>query len=100
MTKVILRRLSSGLLEPVGEDSVEAVLAFKEDAEIIGILRGARNIEQLKLFLHLAGIVARSMDVPKQTVKNDAAIALGFTDTWFDHPTASMSIPARLPAKA
>lgn len=84
MTKVILQRAGRILL-PVGEDSVEAILGFKDGAEIMGILRGARNLEQLKLFWSLAGIVAESMDLPKETIKKDAAIALGFTETWIDH---------------
>lgn len=83
MTKTILRRVGHTLL-PADEDSLAVILGFKDGAELIGDLRGARNIEQLKLFWALAGIVAESMDLPKATIKKDAAIGLGFTDTWMD----------------
>lgn len=84
MTKVILRREGDTLV-PVDEDSLAAVRGFKDGAELIGIIRGARNIEQLRLFWVLAGIVAESLDTSKETVKKDVAIALGFTDTWLDN---------------
>lgn len=81
MTKVILRREGDTLV-PVDEDSIAAVRGFKDGAELIGIIRGARNIEQLRLFWVLCGIVAESLDLPKEAIKKDVAIALGFTDTW------------------
>lgn len=84
MTKVILRREGDNLVA-VDEDSLAVIRGFKDGAELLGTLRGARNLEQLRLFWVLAGIVAESMDVPKETVKRDVAIALGFTDTWCDH---------------
>lgn len=84
MTKVILRRKGMTLV-PVDEDSIAALLAVKDGAEVIGIIRGARNIEQLKLFWALVGIVSESSDIPKETIKRDLAIALGFTDTWIGY---------------
>lgn len=83
MTKVILRREGRTLV-PADEDSLAALLAVKDGAEVIGIIRGARNIEQLKLFWALVGIVSESTDIPKETIKRDVAIRLGFTDTWVD----------------
>lgn len=84
MTKVILRR-EGRVLVPVDEDSIAAVLSIKDGAEVLGIIRGARNLEQLKLFWALAGIVSESSDLPKETIKRDCAISLGFTETWADH---------------
>lgn len=84
MTKVILRREGNTLV-PVDEDSLAAVLGFKEGAELIGNLHGARNIKHLRKFWVLASIVGDSMDVPREVVKKDVAIAMGFTTTWMDH---------------
>jgi hypothetical protein len=84
MTKVILRREGNTLV-PADEDSLAAVLSFKEGAELIGDLHGARNIKHLRKFWVLASIVGDAMDVPREVVKKDVAIALGFTTTWLDH---------------
>lgn len=81
MTKTILRRQGATLV-PVDSDSLEVLMSFKDGKELIATLRGARNIEQLKLFWSLAGIVSESTDLPKETIKKDALVALGFTDTW------------------
>ena len=95
MTKTILRRVGHTLV-PVDEDSLAVILGFKDGAEIIGDLRGARNIEQLKLFWTLVGIVAESSDLSKTTIKKDAAIALGFTETWVDHDSRVHIDPASI----
>ncbi len=81
MTKTILRRVGMSLV-PADADSIEVLQGFRDGAELIGDLRGARNIEQLRLFWALVGIVSESSDLPKEVIKRDAAIALGFTETW------------------
>lgn len=83
MTKVILRREGNHLV-PVDDESLAAVHGFKDGAEVIGVIRGARNIEQLKLFWSLADIVSQSTDIASKVIKKDVAIRLGFTDTWVD----------------
>lgn len=84
MTKIILRRKGLTFV-PVGDESLEALFNIKDGAEVIATVRGARNIEQLKLFWALVGIVSESCDVPKETIKRDLAISLGYTETWVDH---------------
>lgn len=83
MTKVILRREGDTLV-PADDDSLAVVRGFKDGAELLGIVRGARNIEQLKLFWALVGIVSESTDIAKETIKRDLAKRLGFTETWVD----------------
>lgn len=84
MTKVCLRREGDTLV-PVDDDSLAVVRGFKDGAEVLGVLRGARNLEQLRLFWLLVGIVSKSSDIAKETLKRDLAFRLGFTDTWVDH---------------
>lgn len=81
MTKVILRRQGMTLV-PVEAESLAVLHGIKDGAEVIGDLRGARNILQLRLFWSLVDIVAESTDLPSYVVKNDAAMNLGFTTTW------------------
>lgn len=81
MSKTILRRLGMTLV-PADADSIAVLQGFKDGAELIGDLRGARNIEQLRLFWALAALVEDSTDIARHVIKNDAAIHLGFTNTW------------------
>lgn len=83
MTKAIFRREGDTAV-PVDDDSLAVLRSFKDGAEFIVIARGARNIEQLKLFWALVGIVSESTDIAKETLKRDLAIRLGFTETWVD----------------
>lgn len=99
MTKTILRRVGD-MLVPVDAESLEVIRGFKDGAELIGDLRGARNIEQLRLFWKLAEIVAESMDLPKETIKKDAAMALGFTETWVGHDSRIHIDPASIAAES
>lgn len=83
MSKAILIRRGDTAI-PADEDSLAVLRGFKDGAEFIAECRGERNIHQLKLFWALAGIVANSADVPKETIKRRAAFALGFTEAWLD----------------
>ena len=53
---------------------------FKEGAEFIADCRGARNIQQLKLFWSMAALVEEATDRPREQVKKDLCRALGYVD--------------------
>lgn len=67
---------------PVGADSVAYLREIPEGGEFIAETRGARNIDQLRLFWALVDLVAEASDVARSVVKKDVAISLGFTETW------------------
>ena len=87
MTKGIWRKQTINDIEvavPVGADSVEALRSYKDGHEFVADTHGARNLEQLKLFWALVGLVTEATDQPKEVVKRSIAIRLGFVDTWVD----------------
>ncbi|WP_293880508.1 hypothetical protein [Sphingomonas sp.] len=92
MTKVIFRR-DGDVAVPADEDSLAALRGFKDGAEFLGIIRGARNLEQLKLFWVLVGIVAESTDRAKTSIKHDAAIATKFVEYHCDYDGKVHVIP-------
>lgn len=84
MTKAIFRREGDTAV-PADEEALAVLRSFKDGSEFIADAHGARNIKHLRKFWVLASIVGDSMDVPREVVKKDVAIAMGFTTTWMDH---------------
>lgn len=81
MNRVILQKVGNTLVA-TDVESVAAMASIKDGAEVYAELRQARNKKQHRLFFALALIVADSMDLPIDTVRKDALINLGFTETW------------------
>lgn len=79
--KIILQKVGSYLMA-VDEESIAVLSRIKEGAEVTADIRRARNVDQLRLFWALVGIVSDATDLPKETIKKDCMIALGFTETW------------------
>jgi len=81
MARIILMKHGNGLVA-TDEESVAALARIKEGAEVYAEIVRARNTKQHRLFFSLASIVAESMDLDVDTVRKDALIRLGFTETW------------------
>lgn len=82
--KIILQKVGS-VLAATDEESAAALRRIKDGQEVVADIRRTRNVRQLRLWWSLVTIVAEAMDLPKENVKKDAAIALGFTETWIGY---------------
>lgn len=83
--KSIWRRIGNTAV-PIGDESLEALHAHKDGAEFIAITKGARNLDQLKMFWALCTIVAendRNIET-KEIAKKNILTRLGYLDVWFD----------------
>jgi len=87
MSRIILqKRFVAGEIALVATDdeSVAALAAIKDGAEVYVEMVRARNTKQHRLFFSLAAIVADSLDLPVDTIRKDALIKLGYTETRID----------------
>jgi len=81
MSRIILQK-RDGTLVATDDESVAAMAAVKDGTEVYVEMVRARNTRQHRLFMKLASIVAESLDLTTDSVRKDALIALGATDTW------------------
>lgn len=81
MARIILQK-RDGALVSTDQESIEALSHIKEGAEVYAEVVRARNTRQHRLFFSLAAIVADSLDLDVNTVRKDALINLGHTETW------------------
>ena len=83
MSRIILQK-RDGALVATDEESIAALARIKEGSEVYAEVVRARNTRQHRLFFSLAAIVAESMDLTVDTIRKDALIRLGYTDTRID----------------
>lgn len=83
MSRIILVK-QDGKLAATDDESVAALAKIKDGTEVYAEVVRARNTKQHRLFFTLAGIVADSLDLDVDTVRKDALIRLGHTNTWMD----------------
>lgn len=81
MSRIILVK-QDGKLAATDDESVAALARIKDGKEVYAEVVQARNTKQHRLFFKLASIVADSLDLDVDVVRKDAAIRLGYTDTW------------------
>lgn len=81
MSRIILVK-QDGKLASTDDESVAALARIKENSEVYAEVVQARNTRQHRLFFKLATIVADSLDLDVDVVRKDAAIRLGYTNTW------------------
>lgn len=81
MSRIILVK-QDGKLAATDDESVAALAKIKDGTEVYAEVVRARNTKQHRLFFTLAGIVADSLDLDVDTVRKDALIRLGHTNTW------------------
>ena len=83
MSRIILRKEGETLVA-TDDESIAALARIKDGSEVYAEVVRARNTRQHRLFFSLASIVAESMDLPVDSIRKDALIRLGFTDSWID----------------
>jgi len=83
VSRIILQK-RDGALVATDEESIAALARIKEGSEVYAEVVRARNTRQHRLFFSLAAIVAESMDLTVDTIRKDALIRLGYTDTRID----------------
>lgn len=83
MSRIILAK-QDGKLVATDDESVAALAKIKDGTEVYAEIVRARNTKQHRLFFALANLVAESMDLTVDTIRKDALIRLGFTDTRID----------------
>lgn len=83
MSRIILQKAGSALVA-TDEESVAALAAIKDGTEVYAEIVRARNTKQHRLFFALASIVADAMDLTVDSVRKDALIRLGYTETRID----------------
>jgi hypothetical protein len=83
MSRIILQKKGNALVV-TDEESATAVAHIKEGAEVYAELVRGKNMKQHRKFFALAAIVAESMDLTTDSVRKDALIRLGYTDTRID----------------
>jgi hypothetical protein len=66
---------------PADERSMEFLLAQKDGVPFIAETRGARNVQQLRLWWGLCRLVAGQLDVIEVVISDDLKKALGHTET-------------------
>lgn len=81
MSRIILEKRGN-VLAATDDESIAALARIKDGTEVYADVVRARNTRQHRLFFALANLVAESMDLPVDTVRKDALINLGFTETW------------------
>lgn len=81
MARIILIK-KDGVLAATDDESVAALARIKDGREVYAEIVQARNTKQHRLFFTLANIVAESLDLDVDVVRKDAAIRLGYTETW------------------
>lgn len=81
MARIILRK-QGNVLAATDDESIAALARIKDGAEVYAEVVRARNTKQHRLFFALAHIVAESLDLSVDTVRKDALINLGHTETW------------------
>jgi hypothetical protein len=83
MSRIILQKAGNTLIA-TDDESVAALAAIKDGAEVYAEIVRARNTKQHRLFFALAKLVADSMDLTVDSVRKDALIRLGYTNTRID----------------
>lgn len=83
MSRIILQMRGNALVA-TDDESVAAMARIKEGTQVYAEIVRARNPGQHRLFFSLAAIVAESLDLTTDSVRKDALIALGYTDTRID----------------
>lgn len=83
MSRIILQMRGNALVA-TDDESVAALARIKEGTEVYAEIVRARNPGQHRLFFSLAAVVAESMDLTTDSVRKDALIRLGYTDTRID----------------
>ena len=83
MSRIILVKQGNSLAA-TDDESVAALARIKEGTEVYAEIVRARNTKQHRLFFALANIVAESMDLTVDTIRKDALIRLGYTNTRID----------------
>jgi hypothetical protein len=83
MSRIILQKAGSALIA-TDDESVAALAAIKDGTEVYAEIVRARNTKQHRLFFALASIVADAMDLTVDSVRKDALIRLGHTETRID----------------
>lgn len=83
MSRIILQKRENGLVA-TDDESVAALARIKDGTEVYAEVVRARNTKQHRLFFALANIVAESMDLTVDTIRKDALIRLGYTNTRID----------------
>lgn len=83
MSRIILIK-QDGKLASTDDESVEALSRIKDGTEVYAEIVRARKPKQHRLFFSLASIVAESMDLTVDSIRKDALIRLGHTETRID----------------
>ena len=83
MSRIILQKRGN-MLAATDDESIAALSRIKDGAEVYAEIVRARNAKQHRLFFSLAAIVAESADLTVDSVREDALIRLGFTDSRID----------------
>jgi hypothetical protein len=83
VSRIILQKRGTTLVA-TDEESVAALARIKDGSEVYAEVVRARNTKQHRLFFSLVAIVAEAMDLPVDSIRKDALIRLGFTDSWID----------------
>jgi len=81
MSRIILQK-RDGALVATDDESVAALARIKAGTEVVADVRRARNVHQHRLFFSLCNIAAEAVDLPVDTIRKDALINLGYTETW------------------
>lgn len=81
MSRIILEKRGT-TLAATDDESIAALARIKDGTEVYVEVVRARNTRQHRLFFALANLVAESLDLTVDTVRKDALINLGFTETW------------------
>lgn len=81
MGRIILVKKDAALAA-TDDESVAALAQIKNGTEVYAEVVRARKPKQHRLFFSLAAIVADSIDLPVDTIRKDALIRLGFTESW------------------
>lgn len=86
MKAVSIWRRAGNIVHPVGEESLEALHSYRDGQNFVAETRGARNIDQLRMFWALCQIAADNSPnfSTKEVAKKNLLRALGYVDIWFD----------------
>jgi hypothetical protein len=88
--KGVFRRDGDKLI-PVDDSAKEALLAIKDGSKCMGEIRGARNLDQHRLYWALCQLVAEADDDTKENVKKWLCIKCNHVDIWFE-PDGKMHV--------
>lgn len=92
--KGVFRKIDDKTLVADGIEAMEALAAIHRGQGCMGDIRGARNVDQFRLFWALMGLVAEQTDTTKEAVKEWLMKKIGYVDMlWL--PDGSIALKAQ-----